>query len=65
MLIKIFFFFSLLLIDLLANLNKYNLTTQEIEFLKEKKQFNVCSRYKHYPLSGVKDGKLIGVSGKF
>jgi signal transduction histidine kinase/ABC-type amino acid transport substrate-binding protein len=63
-LIKIFFFFSLLLIDLLANLNKYNLTTQEIEFLKEKKQFNVCSRYKHYPLSGVKDGKLIGVSGE-
>jgi len=40
------------------------LTKEEIDFLKTKNEFTVCSRYKHYPIDGVEDGKLIGISGQ-
>ncbi len=41
-----------------------HLTNKEIDFLKTKNQFTVCSRYKHYPIDAVKNGKLIGISGQ-
>jgi PAS domain S-box-containing protein len=43
--------------------NPNELTNKEKEFLKNNKKFNVCVRFKHYPLSGYKDKKLTGISG--
>jgi len=40
------------------------ITKEEINFLKIKNEFTVCSRYKHYPIDSVENGKLIGISGQ-
>jgi PAS domain S-box-containing protein len=39
------------------------LTKDEIEYLKQNKTFDVCSRYNHYPISQEKNNKLLGIGG--
>lgn len=43
--------------------NKIALTPKEYDYLKSNKVFNVCTRFNHMPLSGEKDGNIIGISG--
>ncbi len=42
-----------------------HLTNNEIEFLKKHNTFNLCDQYDIYPMSGTKDGKLIGIMGDY
>ncbi|WP_421716662.1 transporter substrate-binding domain-containing protein [Arcobacter arenosus] len=44
--------------------NNNQLTKEEIDFLKTKNEFNVCSKYKNYPIDAVENGKLIGIAGQ-
>ena len=43
------------------NFLKTELSQKEKDYLSQN-SFNICPRVNHYPLSGVKDGKLIGIS---
>jgi len=41
-----------------------NLSNEETKYIKNN-TFTVCSQYKHYPISDVKEGKLIGIMGSY
>lgn len=42
-----------------------NLTTEELAYLRTHPAFTICEQYDIYPLSGIKDGKLIGMRGDY
>ncbi len=52
-----------LIFVLLLNLSYGNLTTEEKEYLEKNNTFTVCDQFNHYPISGHRDGKIIGIMG--
>jgi PAS domain S-box-containing protein len=44
-------------------INKTTLSKKEQEYIKKNKEFTVCTRINHYPISLEKNNKLFGISG--
>ena len=40
-----------------------NLNSNEKQYLEKNKNYTVCTRYKHYPIDGVQNEELIGITG--
>jgi len=69
---KILFAIQFLLINLFASstisnntINDIDLTEKELDYLKVNNKFVVCTYPSYFPLDGVNNGKLYGVSGDF